>query len=212
MVVKFMFQSVFGKSRRNPRRFSARGREESLAPYSILWSDWPTSKQKVSRNGNRFAAWVRRRYFSEGEKRRPESVCCSQASTETRKCKRCLLVKRINFNVSNCQGFHLDYRHKFSSCLPSCFKLSRMSRRLSTSVFFFHSSKTISSCLSSSFQNFSISVNVCSGTCSPRPIGLTLKVTLRTPSELLTWCSSVEYQAYISLIIRMLMIIIGTLG
>ena len=29
-------------------------------------------KQKVSRHGNRFAARVRRRYFSEGEKRRPE--------------------------------------------------------------------------------------------------------------------------------------------
>ena len=72
MVAKFTFQSVFGNSRRNPRRFSARGREESLKPYSILWSDWPTSKQKVSRHGNRFAARVRRRYFSEGEKRRPE--------------------------------------------------------------------------------------------------------------------------------------------
>ena len=72
MVAKFTFQSVFGNSRRNPRRFSARGRGESLKPYSILWSDWPTSKQKVSRHGNRFAARVRRRYFSEGEKRRPE--------------------------------------------------------------------------------------------------------------------------------------------
>ena len=35
-------------------------------------SDWPTSKQEVLRHGNRFAARVRRRYFSEGEKRRPE--------------------------------------------------------------------------------------------------------------------------------------------
>ena len=72
MVVKFTFQSVFGNSRQNPRHFSARGREESLELYSILSSDWPTSKQKVLRHGNRFAARVRRRYFSEGEKRRPE--------------------------------------------------------------------------------------------------------------------------------------------
>ena len=50
----------------------ARGREESLELYSILWSDWPTSKQKVSRHGNHFAARVRRRYFSEGERRRPK--------------------------------------------------------------------------------------------------------------------------------------------
>ena len=47
MIAKFTFQSVVGNSRRNPRRFSARGREESLESYSILWSDWPTSKQKV---------------------------------------------------------------------------------------------------------------------------------------------------------------------
>ena len=72
MVVKFTFQSVFGNSLQNPRHFSARGREESLELYSILWSDWPTSKQEVLRHGNRFAARVRRRYFLEGEKRRPE--------------------------------------------------------------------------------------------------------------------------------------------
>ena len=72
MVVKFTFQSVFGNSLQNPRHFSARGREESLELYSILWSDRPTSKQKVLRHGNRLAARVRRRYFSEGEKRRPE--------------------------------------------------------------------------------------------------------------------------------------------
>ena len=36
MVVKFTFQSVFGNSRRNPRHFSAGGREESLELYSIL--------------------------------------------------------------------------------------------------------------------------------------------------------------------------------
>ena len=72
MVVKFTFQSVFGNSLQNPRHFSARGREESLELYSILWSDWPTSKQEVLRHGNRFAARVRRCYFSEGEKRRPE--------------------------------------------------------------------------------------------------------------------------------------------
>ena len=44
----------------------------SLPPKNDVWSDWPTSKQKVLRHGNRFAARVRRRYFSEGEKRRPE--------------------------------------------------------------------------------------------------------------------------------------------
>ena len=72
MGVKFTFQSVFGNSLQNPRQFSARGREESLELYSILWSDWPTSKQEVLRHGNRFVARVRRRYFSEREKRRPE--------------------------------------------------------------------------------------------------------------------------------------------
>ena len=72
IVMKFTFQSVFGNSRRNPRHFSARGREGSLELFSILWSDWPTSKQKVLRHENRFAARVCRRYFSEGEKRRPE--------------------------------------------------------------------------------------------------------------------------------------------
>ena len=72
MVVKFTFQNVFGNSLQNPRHFSVRGREESLKLYSILWSDWPTSKQEVLRHGNRFAARVCRRYFSEGEKRRPK--------------------------------------------------------------------------------------------------------------------------------------------
>ena len=54
-------------------KIQERGPEESLELYSILWSDWPTSKQNVLRHGNRFAARVRRRYFSEGEKRRPET-------------------------------------------------------------------------------------------------------------------------------------------
>ena len=72
IVVKFTFQSVVGNSRWNPRHFSARGREESLELYSVLWSDWPTSKQKGLRHWNRLAARVRRRYFSEGEKQRPE--------------------------------------------------------------------------------------------------------------------------------------------
>ena len=39
MVVKFTFQSVFSNSCRNPRDFSARGSEESLELYSLLWSD-----------------------------------------------------------------------------------------------------------------------------------------------------------------------------
>ena len=72
MVVKFTFQSVFGYSRQNPRHASEESLEESLELFSTLWSDWPTTKQKVLRHGNRFAAPVRRRYFSEGEKRRPE--------------------------------------------------------------------------------------------------------------------------------------------
>ena len=73
MVVKFTFQSVFGNSRRNPRHFSARGREESLELYSILCSSWPTSKQKVLRHGNRFAARVRRRLFFGGREAYPKS-------------------------------------------------------------------------------------------------------------------------------------------
>ena len=36
MAVKFTFQSAFGNSRRNPRHFSARGREESLEMYSFF--------------------------------------------------------------------------------------------------------------------------------------------------------------------------------
>ena len=72
MVVKFTFQSVFGYSRQNPRHASEESLEESLELFSTLWSDWPTTKQKVLRHGNRFAALVRGRYFSEVEKRRPE--------------------------------------------------------------------------------------------------------------------------------------------
>ena len=66
------FQSVFGNSHRNPTHLSTWGREESLEQCSILWSDWPTSKQKVLRHGNHFAPLVRRRYFLEGEKWWPE--------------------------------------------------------------------------------------------------------------------------------------------
>ena len=40
--------------------------------FLYLHSDWSTRKQKFLRHGNRLAARVRRRYFSEGEKRRPE--------------------------------------------------------------------------------------------------------------------------------------------
>ena len=80
MVVKFTFQSVFGNSLQNPRHFSARGREESLELYSILWSDWPTSKQEVLRHGNRFAARVRGRYFRRERSDDRKCVCCSQAT------------------------------------------------------------------------------------------------------------------------------------
>ena len=72
MVMKFTFQSVFGNSGQNPRHARARGRDESLELYSILRSDWPTSKQKVLCHGHRFAAQVHRHYFSEGEKRQLE--------------------------------------------------------------------------------------------------------------------------------------------
>ena len=80
MVVKFTFQGVFGNSRRNPRHSSARGHEESLELRSILWSDRPTSKQKVLRHGNRFAARVRRRYFRRERSDDRKCVCCSRAS------------------------------------------------------------------------------------------------------------------------------------
>ena len=74
MVVKFTFQSVFGNSRQNPRHTSARGREESLELYSFLWSDLPTSKQKV-------AARVRRRSVFRRERNDDRIyVCCSQAT------------------------------------------------------------------------------------------------------------------------------------
>ena len=94
--------------------------------------------------------------------------------------------------------------------IPSCFKLSRISLRLwwfcFLSVFSFHCtcSNIISSCLSSSFQNFSIWVNVCSGTSSLRAMGLRLKMAPWTPSKLLMQSNSVEYQTYISLIIMIL--------
>jgi len=51
---------VFGNPCQNPRYAS----EESFELYSILGSDWPTTKQKVLRHGNRFAARVRRRYIA----------------------------------------------------------------------------------------------------------------------------------------------------
>ena len=52
---------------------------------SIVHSDLSTRKQKFLRHGNGFAARVRRRYFSEGEKRRPELrlAGASQATRNT---------------------------------------------------------------------------------------------------------------------------------
>ena len=76
MVVKFTLENVFGNCRRNPRHFGAPGREESLELYSVLWSDWATSKQKVLRHGNRFADAIFRRERSDDRK----CVCCSQMS------------------------------------------------------------------------------------------------------------------------------------
>ena len=81
------------------------GHEESLELYSILCFDWPTSKQKVSCHGNRFAAQVRRRYFSEGENRSDDRkyVCGWQA--------RFLFVhdclKRASFDVTCWQKYLL---------------------------------------------------------------------------------------------------------
>ena len=46
-------------TRQNTRHASAGGPEESLELYSILWSDWPTSKPKVWRHGNGFAVRVK---------------------------------------------------------------------------------------------------------------------------------------------------------
>ena len=79
-VVKFTFQSVFGNSRQNPRHASARGREGARELYSILWSDWPTSKQKVHVMEIvlllGFADAIFRRQRSDDRK----CVCASQAS------------------------------------------------------------------------------------------------------------------------------------
>ena len=78
-VVKFTFQSVFGNSRQNPRHASARGREGARELYSILWSDWPTSKQKVHAMEIvlllGFADAIFRRQRSDDRK----CVCASQA-------------------------------------------------------------------------------------------------------------------------------------
>ena len=79
IVVKFTLQSVFSNSHQNPRHASERSREDSLELYSVLWSDWPTSKQKAIRHGNHFATRVCRRNFSGGEKRRPKIPLCPQA-------------------------------------------------------------------------------------------------------------------------------------
>ena len=54
-----------------PETRVSRIRARETRTISIVHSDWSTSKQKVLRHGNRFAARVRRRYFSEWEKRRP---------------------------------------------------------------------------------------------------------------------------------------------
>ena len=96
MVMKFTFQSVFGNSGQNPRHARARGHDESLELYSILRSDWPTSKQKVLCHGHRFAAQVHRHYFSEGEKRQLEihllfagySTCHMTYPTQCHNCYR----------------------------------------------------------------------------------------------------------------------------
>ena len=81
MIVKFTFQSVFGNSRQSPRHASAQCREESLELYSmIIWSDWPTTKQKLLRRRDivlplGFADVIFGRERSDDRK----YVCCSQA-------------------------------------------------------------------------------------------------------------------------------------
>ena len=91
IVVKFTLQSVFSNSHQNPRNARERSRKESLELYSILWSDWPTSKQKALRHGNRFAARVCRRYFSGGEKRRAKIRLCPQANLSNSITKKALV-------------------------------------------------------------------------------------------------------------------------
>ena len=66
-----MFQIAFGNSCQNTRHSSAWGREESLELYSILWPDWPTSKQKVHITEIVLLLWLQT-FVLEGEKRRLE--------------------------------------------------------------------------------------------------------------------------------------------
>ena len=102
MVVKFTFQSVFGNSRRNPRHSSARGREESLELYSILWSYRPTSKQKVVRHGNRFAARFADAIFRKERSDDRKCVCCSQATF----IRSVLKIEWAQFVWQNCEKLH----------------------------------------------------------------------------------------------------------
>ena len=54
MVAKFTFQSVFGNSRRNPRRFSARGRDRTHSSRILSYKTNAISKGKTE--GNFFIA------------------------------------------------------------------------------------------------------------------------------------------------------------
>ena len=72
MAVEFTFQSVFGNSHQNPRHASARTRSHSSYILSFDLINQRQNKRFTSRKSFLFAARVRRRYFSEGEKRRPE--------------------------------------------------------------------------------------------------------------------------------------------
>ena len=109
-VVKFTFQSVFS-SRQSPRHASARGREESLELYSLLSSDWPTSKQKVLRHGNCFAARVRGRYFSGGEKWRTEIRLCPQPNFHLRTQKKKGEEEKKGKTVPTVDLYQLLYCH-----------------------------------------------------------------------------------------------------
>ena len=83
MVAKFMFKSVFGNSRRNPRRFSARGRDRTHSSRIL-------SFDLIGQHQNKrfyvteivlplwFADVIFRRERSDDRK----YVCCSQASSK----------------------------------------------------------------------------------------------------------------------------------
>ena len=108
MVVKFTFQSVFGNSRRSPRHYSARGREESLELYSILWSDRPTSKQKVLSYGKSFCCSGSQTLFFGGRE------ATTGNASAVRRLVRAIHLKSISSLLMLIQGKQLWYFTHFS--------------------------------------------------------------------------------------------------